>query len=157
MMGKVLLIIILVGVLTLGSAYFLINDSSDSEGITCSLVGCFDMVKFTTNEKFSYDISIMADDEVIIDLCEFDKVERIKRLDTLYKFSESNNQDEVSIKIRKEDSQEVGNWKIYSQLKCKGQKILLHEIEKDQVIIEKNQPNGPGCGTCYNTIIDLSS
>tara|TARA_Y100000034_G_C6745023_1_gene330822 strand:+ start:236 stop:703 length:468 start_codon:yes stop_codon:yes gene_type:complete len=148
------LIIIFVIILILASGLFVLTIFS---GKTCTMVGCLEGVTIITNKKFSNDISVLADDEVLLDLCQFNEMERTKRLDSLYLLSDRLGKPKPEIRVIKENPHKVDVWQIFIQPNCVGQKQLLYEIEDNDVNIMKTEPNGPGCGTCQNGIIDLSS
>jgi hypothetical protein len=149
----VALIIIFVILLVLVSGFFVLTLFTVR---TCTLVGCLEGVKVYTNQKFSNEISVYADDELLFDLCQFNETERERRLEGLYRFSDLRNEPKPYLEVRKENPHKVNVWKIFIQPGCVGQKQLLYEIDDNDVEIRKSYPNGRGCGTCHNGVIDLS-
>ena len=150
----VALIIIFVILLILASGFFVLTIFS---GRACTLIGCLEGVTIYTNQKFSNDISVSADGELLIDLCQYNETERERILESSYRFSDSRNEQKPFLQVGKRNPHKVDVWQIFIQPNCIGQKQLLYEIEDNDVEIRERQPNGPGCGTCRNGIIDLST
>ena len=74
------LIIFFIIVLILGAGFIFLTMS---KGRICTLVSCLEGVTIITNEKFSNDISITADGETLLDLCQYNQSERVKTLESL--------------------------------------------------------------------------